>query len=144
MATWDGTSVYYSLAVMGQWYSVKDSSTAVISSCRMAGRREIMWRKIEYKTQRLSKMKSKAGIIRLCVHATLLQSCPTLCDPVDCSLPSSSVHGIFQARILKWVSISYSRRSSWPRDQTPISCIFYIGRQILYCCTTRKPPSKGS
>ena len=40
----------------------------------------------------------------------------TLCDPVDCSLPGSSIHGIFQARILKWVAISFSRRSSQPRD----------------------------
>ena len=42
---------------------------------------------------------------------------------MDCSLPASSVHGIFQARILKWVAISFSRRSSRPRDQTHISCI---------------------
>ena len=44
------------------------------------------------------------------------QSCPTLYNPMDCSLPSSSVHGIFQARILEWVAISFSRRSSQPRD----------------------------
>ena len=43
------------------------------------------------------------------------QSCPTLCDPVDCSLPGSSVHGILQARILEWVAISFSRGSSQPR-----------------------------
>ena len=41
------------------------------------------------------------------------QSCPTLCDPVDCSLPDSSVHWILQARILEWVAISFSRGSSW-------------------------------
>ena len=40
------------------------------------------------------------------------QSCPTLCDPMDCSLPGSSVHGIFQARVLEWVAISFSRGSS--------------------------------
>ena len=40
------------------------------------------------------------------------QSCPTLCDPMDCSLPGSSVHGIFQARVLQWVAISFSRGSS--------------------------------
>ena len=57
------------------------------------------------------------------------QSCPTLCKPMDCSLPGSSVHGISQAKILKWVAISFSRGSSQPRDQTHISC---IGRQILY------------
>ena len=44
------------------------------------------------------------------------QSCPTLCDPMDCSPPGSSVHGILQARILEWVAISSSRRSSQPRD----------------------------
>ena len=42
------------------------------------------------------------------------QSCPTLCDPMNCSLPGSSVHGILQAGILKWVAISFSRGSSWP------------------------------
>ena len=46
------------------------------------------------------------------------QSCPTLCNPMDCSPPHSSVHGIFQARVLEWVIISFSRRSSWPRDWT--------------------------
>ena len=39
------------------------------------------------------------------------QACPTLCDPMDCSLPHSSVHGIFQARVLEWVAISFSRGS---------------------------------
>ena len=42
------------------------------------------------------------------------QSCPTLCDPMDCSLPGSSVHGIFQARILEWIAIPFSRGSSNP------------------------------
>ena len=55
--------------------------------------------------------------------AQLLQLCSTLCDPMNCSPPGSSVHGIFQARILEWVSISYSRGSSWLRDWTCISCI---------------------
>ena len=61
----------------------------------------------------------------------------TLWDPIDCSLPGSSVHGISQARILEWVAISFSRRSSWPRDQTCVSC---IGRQILYRWATREAP----
>ena len=52
-----------------------------------------------------------------CVHAKSLQSCPTLCDPMDCSPPGSSVHGILQARILKWVAIPFSKGSSQPRDQ---------------------------
>ena len=44
------------------------------------------------------------------------ESCPTFCDPMDCSPPVSSIHGIFQARILEWVAISFSRGSSQPRD----------------------------
>ena len=57
----------------------------------------------------------------LCVSVT--QSCPTLCDAMDCSLPVSSVHGILQARILEWVAIPFSRGSSWPKDRTQVSCI---------------------
>ena len=51
------------------------------------------------------------------------QSCPTLCDPIDCSPPGSSLHGILQARILEWVAISFSRGSSQPRDRTQVSHI---------------------
>ena len=55
---------------------------------------------------------------------------------MDCSLPVSSIHGIFQARVLEWVAISFSRGSSWPRDQTYVSC---MGRRILYHWATMKP-----
>ena len=51
------------------------------------------------------------------------QSCPTLCNPMDWSLPGSSVHGTLQARIMEWVAITFSRVSSQPRDQTQLSCI---------------------
>ena len=51
------------------------------------------------------------------------QSCPTLCYPMHCSPPGSSVHGISQARILEWVAISFSRGSSKPRDGTQVSCL---------------------
>ena len=51
------------------------------------------------------------------------QSYQTLCDPMDCSLPGSSVHGIPQARILEWVVVPFSRESSQPRDHTQVSCI---------------------
>ena len=61
-------------------------------------------------------------------ESEVAQSCPTLFDPVDCSLPGSSVHGILQARILEWVAISFSRGSSWPRDQTQIS--HFAGRRF--------------
>ena len=51
------------------------------------------------------------------------QSCLTLCDPMDCGLPGSFFHGILQARIVEWVGIPSSRRSSQPKDQIPVSCI---------------------
>ena len=51
------------------------------------------------------------------------QSCLTLCDPKNCSPPGSSVHGIFQARMLEWVTIPFSSGSSQPRDWTQVSCI---------------------
>ena len=61
------------------------------------------------------------------------QSCLTLCDPMDCSLPGSSIHGIFQARKLEWVTISFSRRSSQPRDRTQVSCL--VGRRFTIWAT---------
>ena len=62
------------------------------------------------------------------VKVLVTQLCPTLCDSMDCSLSGSSVHGIFQARILEWVAISSFRGSSRPRDQTHISRVSCIGR----------------
>ena len=56
-------------------------------------------------------------------RSEVAQSCLTLWDPMDCSLPGFSVHGIFQARVLQWVAISFTRGSSWPRDRTQVSCI---------------------
>ena len=58
-----------------------------------------------------------------------------LCDPVGYTLPGFSVHGILQARVLEWVAISFSRRSSQPRDQTQVSCI--AGRRF-----NSEPPGK--
>ena len=66
------------------------------------------------------------------VHGYLVtQSCLTLCDPIDCSPPGLSVHGILQARILEWVAISSSRASSWPRDQIRISCVSCIAGRFF-------------
>ena len=69
--------------------------------------------------------------INIYTFAQLLQSCPTLCNPMDCSLLDSSVHGIPQARILEWVAISSSRGSSPPRDRTHGSYISCIDRQVF-------------
>ena len=57
------------------------------------------------------------------------QSCLTLCDPMDCSLLGSSIDGIFRAKVLEWVAISFSRGSSWPRDRTQV---YLHRRQMLY------------
>ena len=67
-------------------------------------------------------------------ESEVAQSCPTL-QPVDCSPPSSSVHGILQARILKWVAISFSRGSSQPRDRTQVS---HIAGRCFNLCATRE------
>ena len=64
-----------------------------------------------------------------CVYL-VTQSCPTLCKPMDCNPSGSSLHGIFQARILEWVTICYSRGSSPPRDRTCISCISCIWQAV--------------
>ena len=65
------------------------------------------------------------------------QSCPALCDPMDCSLTGSSIHGIFQSRVLEWVAISFSRWSYQPRDQTQVSHI--AGRRFTVWATWEAP-----
>ena len=82
-------------------------------------------------------------IMHVCLHApvhvcSVVQSCPTLCDPMNNTPPRSSVHGVFQARILEWVATSYFRGTSQPRDRTPgfsVSCT--AGRFF-----TTEPPGK--
>ena len=64
----------------------------------------------------------RCGIsVWLKVKVLVAKSCPTLCDPTDCSLPGPSVHGIFQAIVLEWIALPFSRGSSWPRDRTRVS-----------------------
>ena len=70
-------------------------------------------------------------------ESEVAQSCPALCNPGDCSIPGSSVHGIFKARVLEWVAISFSRGSSWPMDQTQVSCI--AGRRFSIWATSETP-----
>ena len=66
------------------------------------------------------------------VCAKSLQSCLTLYSPMGYSPPGSSVHGILQARIPKWVAVPSSRESSQPRDGTCVSYVSCVGRQVLY------------
>ena len=70
------------------------------------------------------------------IEITCAQSWPTLCDPMDCSPRGSSAHGMFQARILECVVISYFRGSFRPREWTRIPCVSCTDRQILYHCIT--------
>ena len=63
------------------------------------------------------------SVSSIVVGVLVALSCLTLCDPMDCSLPGSSAHGILQARILEWVAIPSSRGSSWARDWTWVSCV---------------------
>ena len=72
-----------------------------------------------------------------CVVALGTQACPTLCDLMHCSPPGDSVHGILQARILEWVAIPFSRKSSQPRDQTQFSWI--VGRFFIDQATREVP-----
>ena len=74
------------------------------------------------------------------VKVLVSQSCPTLCDPMDCSLPGSSVHGILQGRILEWITFPFSRGSFWPRDRTWFSFtavrffIFWATKELSKSC----------
>ena len=70
------------------------------------------------------------------------QSCPILCDPMDCSSLGSSVHGILQARILEWVTIPFSRGSSQPRDGIQVSCT--AGRFFITWTTRGKNERRSS
>ena len=78
------------------------------------------------------------GLTMQKVKVLITQSCLTLCNPIDCSTPGSSVHGTLQAQIPEWVAIPFSRGSSWPRDQTQVSC---IGRQSLYHLSHQRSPN---
>ena len=71
-------------------------------------------------------------------HSSGAKSCLTLCDPMDCSPPGSSVQGILQERILEWVAISFSRGSSWPRDQTCVSMSPALAGEFFTSSTTRE------
>ena len=84
------------------------------SQTQLSDRTELNW--TELKSYRAYTLK----------ESEVAQSCPALCDPMDCSLPRFSTHGIFQARVLEWVAISFSRGFSQPKDQTWVSRI--VGR----------------
>ena len=91
---------------------------------RMSLSCEELWEEAKTPTKaKVWRWKSKSCASLSFAYVLITQSCLTLCDLVDCSLPGSSVQGILQVRILEWVTIPFSRGSSWPRDWTRVSCI---------------------
>ena len=82
-------------------------------------------------------VKTQLPLTCICVHAQSLQSCLTLCDPMDCSPPDSSVHGMLQARILECIAMPSSKEFSWLRDWTCVSCI--AGRFFNHRATWEAP-----
>ena len=103
--------------------------------------------KVVWFKQGLNQLNQTCGFIKKTIIKLSFGSCCYCClvtkislilsNSMDCIKPGSSIHGISQARILEWLVISFSRRSSWPRDQTHVSC---IGRRILYCWASREAP----
>ena len=80
-------------------------------------------------------VKSHTRHLHLMTESEVTQSCPPLCDPMVCSLPGSHVHGIFQARVLDWIAISFPRGSSRPRDRSWVSC---IANRCFYCLSHQR------
>ena len=85
------------------------------------GTREDSWESLDWKIKPVNP-KGINPEYSLKSESEVAQLCPTLCDPIDCSLPGSSVHGIFQAIVLGRIATSFSRGSSQPRAQTQVSC----------------------
>ena len=88
------------------------------------------WEQIS-QTQMLKGAKQAKQMNKLGVKMLVTESCMTLCEPMDYSLPGSSVHGILQARILNWVAMFFSSGSSWPRNRNFISCISCVAGRFF-------------
>jgi len=81
------------------------------------------------------------GELLLLPAAKSLQSCPTLCDPMDCSLPGFSIHGILQARTLEWVAISFSNTWKWKVKVKSLSRVWLLATP--WTAAYQAPPSMG-
>ena len=132
MHSWKGkTSVYILLSVcMNTYYKCCCQNNTLVKE-----------REKEINTAEIRGMDPSAQrSLCVCVYVWVAQLCLTLCNPMDCSPPGSSVNQIFQARILEQVAISHSRGSSWPRDRSCVSYVSCSSRQILYHCATWAAP----
>jgi len=117
----------FKAGIQWSWRSIKQSNKKL----EVGNRENLKWGKPGIRNVYLLEGTTDLFLNRVCA-----QSCQTLCDLRDCSLPGSSVHGILHVRILKWVAISFSRRSSQPSHWTCIFCISCTGRRILYPCAS--------
>ena len=131
------------------WYLVESSTARILLICFISSQSRYLsntyyvpgvvlgaWNITVNKKDKNACLHGAYFLVFLCTCISLLcvctQSDPTLCSPLDYTLPGSSVPGILQARILEWVAISSCRGSSRPRDCTRVSCISCISRSILY------------
>ena len=96
------------------------------------------WSQVSSLATKESKKGPSLAIPLIVKWSEVAQLCPTLCDSMNCSLPGSSVHGIFQAIVLEWIAISFSRGSSRPRDRTRVSRI--VDRH--FTALPSEPPGK--
>ena len=123
------------------WTNVTLGITAAMKLRHLLLRRKINTKLDGVLKSRDNTLPTKVHIVKAIVCPVKVKSCLTLWDPMDCSLPGSSVHEILQARILEWVAISFSRGSSQPRDQTRVSC---IGGRRFNLWATREAHSLSS
>ena len=136
--------------VLGQLYIHTQNNEAGllhVTPYKKINSKWIKYPKVRAKAIKLSEKNKGVNLYELALYTCCVQLLSQVwffLDSMDCSPPGSSVHGIFQARIIEWVATSYSRGSSWSRDQTHISCISCIGRQILYRYATWYPKHKQS
>ena len=120
----------YSYFAIFETYKTKQSKRSlqnIFHQYDMSNKSKVIWQK--KKTHHICIQYIHMDLVSMC---SVGQSCPTLCDPMNCSLPGFPVRGISQ----ELVAIFFSKESSRPKDWTHISCISCIGRWILYHCTT--------
>ena len=112
-----------------------------ILACRSHGQSSLAG----YSPQRPKDLDTNEVAEHACVCVLVARSCLTLCDPVNCSPPGSSVLGILQARILEWVAVPFSRGASQPADRLQVFCT--VGRLFTICKLENKgqlPPPRSS
>ena len=136
----------YNIFIQGNMIQpLKAVSTDVCYNMADPWKYSAKWKKPDTKGHML---RCDSVYIKCLKWSEVTQSCPTLCDPVDCSPPRSSVHGIFQARILEWGAISFSRGSSRPRDRTQVSHVagrcfnLWATREAHIKCLERANPQR--